>query len=130
MPTDLTDVPGHLLAAFSSGNVDAMRALLAEDMVSYVTNRDGGVDRLAGREDYLARIVAMDLPSADYRTTLTQPPVVVDDGRILLMVEVRAARSGRTLHNYAAHLRRVSDGRVAEWWMVEAKPAESDQFWS
>jgi ketosteroid isomerase-like protein len=72
----------------------------------------------------------MDLPQAQYSVSLTQPPVVVDDGRVLIMVEVRAAKSGRALHNFAAHLLRVTDGRVAEWWMVDAKPAESDEFWS
>jgi hypothetical protein len=72
----------------------------------------------------------MDLPSVDYRVTLTQPPVMVDDGRVMIMVEVRAAKSARTLHNFAAHLLRVADRQIAEWWMVDAKPAESDQFWT
>ena len=62
--------------------------------------------------------------------TLTQPPVVVDDRTVLAMVEVKAAKSGQTLHNFAAHLLRVANDQVAEWWMVEAKPAESDRFWS
>ena len=30
------------------------------------------------------------------------------------------------LHNHASHLFFVRDGRVAEWWMVEALPAERD----
>jgi hypothetical protein len=37
---------------------------------------------------------------------------------------------GRALHNHAAHCLLVRDGRVAEWWMVEALPAESEAFWS
>ena len=127
---DLAVLARGLLTAFSSADLDAMRALLAEDMVSYVTNREGGVDRLVGREEYLSRIVAMDLPRAQYHVTLTQPPVVVDEDTVLVMVEVRAAKSGRTLHNFAAHLLRMAHDQVTEWWMVEAKPAESDQFWS
>src|SRR5207344_455702 len=117
--TDLPVLARNLLTAFSSADLDAMRAILAEAMVSYVTNRDGGVDRLVGREEYLRRIAAMDLPRAQYSVTLTQPPVVVDDGRVLVMVEVRAVKSGRTLHNFAAPLLRVTDDRVAEWWMVD-----------
>ena len=46
------------------------------------------------------------------------------------MVEIRAERGGRTLHNFAALLLRVADGRISEWWMADAKPAESDAFWS
>ena len=47
------------------------------------------------------------------------------------MVEVRARRRGdKTLHNFAAHLLRIVDGRVVEMFMVDAKPAESDAFWA
>ena len=55
---------------------------------------------------------------------------VVDADKVLLMVEVRAERGGRRLHNFAGHLLRIDGGRIAEWWMVDAKPAESDEFWS
>jgi hypothetical protein len=56
---------------------------------------------------------------------------LADGGRVLAMVEVHAERGGRSLHNFAAHLLRLDDaGLIAEWWMVEAKPAESDAFWS
>ena len=127
---DLAVLARRLLAAFSTADLESMRALLAEDMVSYVTNREGGADRLVGREEYLRRIAAMDLPQAQYSVTLTQPPVVVDDRTVLAMVEVKAAKSGQTLHNFAAHLLHVANDQVTEWWMVEAKPAESDRFWS
>jgi ketosteroid isomerase-like protein len=46
------------------------------------------------------------------------------------MVEVQAERNGRRLHNFAAHVLRVDDGRVTQRRMAEAKPAECDQFWS
>ena len=39
-------------------------------------------------------------------------------------------RRGRTLHNHAAFLARVRQGRVTELWMVDALPADSDEFWS
>jgi hypothetical protein len=45
---------------------------------------------------------------------------------VIAMVEVNASRGGRTLHNHAAHCLFVRDGLVAEWWMVEALPAESE----
>lgn len=45
------------------------------------------------------------------------------------MVEVQAERGGRRLHNFAAHLLRLEDGLIAEWWMADAKPEESDEFW-
>lgn len=127
---DAAAVAERLLDAFSAADLEGMRSLLAEDMVALVTNADGGADRVAGRDDYLARVAAMDLPSARFSVELTQPPVAVDAGQVLVMVEIRAQRGGRSLHNFAAHLLRVTGGQITEWRMVEAKPAESDAFWS
>ena len=124
------EVTRRFLAAFSAADFDAMRGLLAPDLVAYVTNADGGVDVVHGRDAYLARVEGMDLPAARFSVELTQPPVETGDGRVLAMVEVHAERGGRTLENYAAHLLRVADDRITEWRMVDAKPAESDAFWA
>jgi ketosteroid isomerase-like protein len=132
----LNDSSGHaattarsFLEAFSAADFDAMRSLLADDLVAYVTNDSGGMDRVEGRDAYLGRLEAMDLPSASFSVELTQDPVVVGGDEVLIMVEVRAERGGRKLHNFAAHLLRMDGGRISEWRMVDAKPAESDEFW-
>jgi hypothetical protein len=46
------------------------------------------------------------------------------------MLEIKAERQGRTLPNLAVLLARTSEGEVVEFWMVDAKPAYSDEFWS
>jgi ketosteroid isomerase-like protein len=115
--------------AFSANDLDTLRQLLTEDVVSYVTNADGGVDEVHGRESYVARIAAMDVPSARLRLDVTQA-VAISPDQVLVMVEVTAARGERTLHNHAAHLLRVRDGKIAQMWMVEALPAYSAEFWS
>jgi ketosteroid isomerase-like protein len=124
------DVATDLLDAFNAGDLDRMRELLDPDLVAWVTNADGEADRIAGRGEYLSRIAAMDLPAAQYRVTLTQSPATVDEHLVLLMVEIRAERDGRQLHNFAAFLLCVDGDRVTEWRMADAKPAESEQFWS
>jgi ketosteroid isomerase-like protein len=116
--------------AFSAGDVDAMRALLAADMTSYITNADGGTDRVEGAGALIARIEAMDLPAADYRVELTQTPVPVPPDKVMAMVEIHAERGERTLHNFAAHLLTIAGNEISEWRMADAKPAESDAFWS
>jgi ketosteroid isomerase-like protein len=124
------DIATDLVEAFNAGDLDRMSDLLAPDLVAWVTNAEGEADRITGRDEYLSRIAAMDLPAARYRVRLTQSPAAIDDHLVLLMVEVRAERDGRRLHNFAAHVLRVDEGRVTEWRMADAKPAESDQFWS
>ena len=127
---DAAEVTRRFLAAFSAADFDAMRELLAPDLTAYVTNAEGGVDVVEGRDPYLARVEAMDLPAASFSVELTQPPVEIGEGQVLAMVEVHAARGDRTLENYAAHLLRVEGGTITEWRMVDAKPAESDAFWA
>ena len=120
----------ELLAAFSAADFERMKAVLAPDLLAYVTNQAGGADEIRGRDAYLGRIEAMDLPAVRFSVALTQSPVIAGDGLVLAMVEVRASKGERRLHNFAAHLMRVAGGAITEWRMVEAKPAESDAFWS
>ena len=120
----------ELLKAFDANDIDGMRALLAPDLVAWVTTSDGGAARVQGREAYLERIEAMHLAEARYSVTLTQKPVSVDEALVLLMVEIRAVRGDRRLHNFAAHLLRFDQDLVSEWRMADAKPAESDRFWA
>ena len=70
-----------------------------------------------------------DLRAAGGRLRVTQV-LPVDEERVMTMVEIRAERGGRDLHNFAAFLAQVGDGRVTKLWMVDALPAYSDEFWS
>jgi ketosteroid isomerase-like protein len=124
---ELEDLARGFFGAYASGDRDAAAALLAEDVVSYVTNADAGVDVVRGRDQYMRRVP--DLRGADGSLEITQV-VAIDDERVLTMVEIRARRGEMKLHNFAAFLARVRDGRIAELWMVDAKPEYSDRFWS
>jgi hypothetical protein len=71
---DLTRLARRFFEAYGNGDLAAVSSALADDVVAYVTNADGGA--------------------------------------------------------FASFLARVRDGRVTKLWMVEAHPAESDEFWS
>jgi ketosteroid isomerase-like protein len=123
----LKQLARELFDAYGQGDLDTMRSLLAEDLVAYITNADAGVDRVHGREGFMSRLP--DLAGAELSTAVTQI-VAIDDERVMTMIEIKAERGDRALHNFAAFLARVSDGQIAELWMVDAKPAYSDEFWS
>jgi ketosteroid isomerase-like protein len=127
---DPKEVATRLLQAFNDGDLDRMRALMDPELVACVTDAAGEAQPVTGADAYLDRIAAMNLPAVSYRVTLTQAPVALEDDLILLMVEVRAERDGRRLHNFAAHVLRVRDEKVTEWRMADAKPGESDRFWA
>jgi ketosteroid isomerase-like protein len=117
----------QLIDAYGAGDLGAMRRLLADDLVAYVTNSEGGADRVEGAEAYLRRVPVV--ADAEYSATVTQVVTPAED-QALGMVEIKAERQGRTLHNHAAFLARVRQDRVTELWMVDALPADSDEFWS
>ena len=127
-PDSAESVARELIEAFCDADTQRMRSVLAPGLRAFITNRDGGVDQ-ADAEEYLRRVAAMDLPSAQLTLAITQM-IAPRPEMVIAMVEVSAARGGRTLHNHAAHCLFLRDGLVAEWWMVEALPAESEAFWS
>jgi len=124
---DLEDLARGFFGAYGRGDRASAAALLADDVVSYVTNADAGVDVVRGRDEYMRRVP--DLRSADGSLEITQV-VAIDDERVLTMVEIRARRAEMELHNFAAFLARVRGGRIAELWMVDARPEYSDRFWA
>jgi hypothetical protein len=116
-----------MIEAYTAGDRDTMASALAVDLVAYVTDADGGVDEVRGAAAYMARVPGGD---ATYSATVTQV-VAPTPAQVLAMVEIRAERKGRTLHNHAGFLARFdADGRIDELWMVDALPAYSDEFWS
>ncbi len=115
-----------LIEAFAAHDEEAMRSALAEDVTAYVTNAQGGVDRLDGRDAYMGRLLALKAPA--FSVGVTQSVAVAPD-QALTMVEIQAERKGRSLHNFSAFLARVESGHVIELLMVEARPAYSDEFW-
>ena len=124
---DPAEVVRSFVDAYDARDRARMRALLSADLVGYVTTADAGVDRVDGAEAYLARLP--DPPDAELSLRVTQSVGVAPD-QALAMVEIRARRGERELHNFGAFLSRVHDGRITEVWMVDALPALSYEFWS
>src|SRR5512142_955621 len=75
-----------------------MRALMRDDLRTYITNREGGVDEV-GADEYIRRVEAMDPPSAEFTVTVTQavaprPDMAIRHGRDQCRPEM-AIRHGR-----------------------------------
>ncbi len=125
--TSALDIARRLFRAYADGDFQAVRSLLADDLTAYVTNAESGVDEVRGADEYMRRLPDLRAAGGSARVTQT---LAVDQHRVMTMVEIQAEREGRRLHNFAAFLADVDDGRVSRLWMVEALPAYSDEFWS
>ena len=127
----MEEVVERFLEAFNSGDFEGIRGVLDDSLVAFVTTEDGDQAVVHGAEAYVDSLRDM-LTSAPtrYSVEFTQQPVPVDDDRMLMMLEIRASRGGRTLHNYSAQLVRFTGDRISEIRMTDAKPRESAQFWA
>jgi hypothetical protein len=124
---DVTDVVRAFVDAYAAKDHDRMRALVADGIDAHITSAAGGVDDVRGADAFLARFP--DLDDAELTLTVTQA-VAVEPDRVLALVRVEARRGDATLHNVGGFLVRVAEGRMADFWMVDALPAESAEFWS
>src|SRR6476646_4883347 len=94
----ISDLARRLFDAYGRGDLDAMRATLADDMVAHITNASGGTDRVEGVGGFMSRLP--DLSGASLSTSVTQV-AEVDDERVMTMIEIKATRKGKDLHNFA-----------------------------
>lgn len=124
-----TEIVRSFIEAFNDGDLPAMAECLAEDLVADVTQSDGSTRQVNGRNAYMGLIEQLDIPTVRPKLSITQI-AVINVEQVMLMIEVRASRKGRKLHNFAAYLITVQNQKMQQIWMVEALPAESDAFWS
>lgn len=124
------DFARRFVAAMEASDMATIAASFDPDVRAYITNAQGGTDLVEGAEALTPRFPDFADMADSFRATVTQAHEI-DDATVLFMVEIRAERKGRSLHNFAGiYLRLSADGRMAEYRMVEALPAESDAFWS
>lgn len=126
--TDPETTARRFIEAFDNADLEKMAACLDDDVVAGITQRDAGTLEHHGRAAYMANVEALDIATVRPRVRMTQIVSVTDD-QVLFMVEVKATRKGRKLHNHASFLMTITDGRIRRIWMVEALPEESDTFW-
>lgn len=113
---------------FELADYDNMRKILSKEIKSYVTNAEGGVNLIVGSEELIKNLSYMDVKIVKPKLNITQI-AVVDRIQVMFMVEIKAKRQGKELHNFATFLLNIKDGLIYEMRMVEALPEYSDEFW-
>lgn len=123
-----SEIVSNFFNAIAAADRDRIIGYLDENLIGYITQADGSAARIEGRDSYMTSIDSLDIATVRPRLTITQIAEVTPD-QIMVMAEIEAERKGRALHNFAAYLMTITDGRISRIHMVEARPAESDAFW-
>jgi uncharacterized protein len=114
-------------AAFADGDLDSIRALLAEDIVWH----NGGANQLAG--EYTGRDEVFDLfgqlmEVTDGTFRLDVHDILANDMHGIVLVTVHAEREGRTLAMHEVHIWHLEQGQAEEFWSFAEDVAEMDDF--
>jgi ketosteroid isomerase-like protein len=119
-----------LFASFRSGDVAAISAHLADDVVWRFPGRKGQIaGEHRGRDgvfSFLARV--MQLTSGTFQ--LDFEGVVADDRWAVAMFRGHGQRDGKTLDNPTCLKMRLEGGKVAEVWEFVWNLYEVDEFWA
>ena len=115
----------RFVAAMETSDMGTIAASFDPAVRAYITNAAGGTDLVELSEALSRRFPDFAAMADDFRASVTQVHELNPD-LVLFMVEIRAERKGKSLHNFAGILIRLSDdGRMSEYHMVEALPEEA-----
>ena len=121
---------GRWFLSQARGDPEAVRALLADDVVWHVPGRNlvskdyRGPDEVIG---FLARV--RELSGGSARPQLLS--VLANDAYTVALVRMFAERKGRKLDgSFQAWAYRIVDGKIAEFWFLVEDRYDVDAFWS
>lgn len=114
-------------AAFAKGDFAVLNDLFTEDLLWH----EPGQNQLAG--DYRGRDAVygffgrlMEVTEGSFH--LEVQTVFADDERGVALVVSTASRGGRSVEVYDAHIFRLRDGKVVEFWNASTDPYAYDEL--
>lgn len=114
---------------FAAGDRDGVAALLSENLIAYITQADASVKASHGRDAYADQVTWLDPVGANLQMDIPQI-LTIEPGLVMAMIKIQASRFGNSINNFTGQLLRFdNEGLIDRIWMVEAEPAESDEFW-
>ena len=117
-------------AAFGKGDMAAVDALFADDIVWHVAGRNPLSGEHRGKDEVFGRFFAGLAERSGGSFAITVDFLVADDEHAVAMVRHQASHNGRTLSTREIDTYRIRDGRVVEAWSASFDPYENDEFWA
>lgn len=118
----------NFIDAYSQQDSDKIKPFLADNIVAYIANKPGQLDKVVGQQQFIDRHQQM--KTSGVKLQLTVPQIItINAGKVMVMMNVEAEREVEKMHNHAAYLLIAIDSKLSELWMVDALPQYSDHFW-
>ncbi|MGY1711192.1 nuclear transport factor 2 family protein [Geodermatophilus sp. SYSU D00758] len=115
--------------AFAKGDLAAMPQYWADDIRWHSPGRNAVAGTYEGASqvfELFGRLVEL-----TGGTLRVEPQAVfADDTHAVALVHLTGHRDGRTLDLLDAHVMRMADGRVTEFWAAPTDPVAMDEFWA
>lgn len=115
--------------AFGTGDMAALDALFADDVVWHVSGRSSMAGDFKGKQQVFAQFgLLMERTGGTFALELHD--IIGGDGHTVALATATANREGRQLNARNVDIFHVVDGRVTEMWSGTLDPYEADEFWA
>ncbi len=115
--------------AFGKGDLDAVMAILDENIAYHVSGRSAVSGDYKGHQEVLGFFAKIfELSGGTFRLELHD--VLANDEHAAVMSRATAQREGKSLDSLQCHLWHVKDGKATEFWGLAVDPYAADEFWA
>jgi ketosteroid isomerase-like protein len=116
--------------AFSSGDMDTLGQVLAQDVVYHVPGRSPLAGDYRGQEEVIGRFFAriFDLTGGTFQIEFHD--AVANDEHAISLFTARGQRDGRTLNQRSTLVFHARDGKLVEAWLFVDDQYALDAFFS
>jgi uncharacterized protein len=114
--------------AFSTGDLETLGELFADDIVWHVGGRSQLAGDYRGKQEvfgFFGKLV--ELSGGTFRVELHD--VLANDEHAIALQKATGEREGRTLDDNAVGVYHTRDGKVTESWLHPGDPYAVDEFW-
>jgi uncharacterized protein len=116
-------------AAYSSGDMDTINELFADDLVWHVAGRSPLAGDYTGKEQVFGFFATLQEMSEGTSKVEVHDLLANDEHAVALVIE-SATRGGRSHEGNATHIFHLRDGQVTEFWDAQTDQYAADDFWS
>ena len=123
------DVFKRAYAAFTTGDMDKLAEVFAEDVIWHATGNNPTSGDFHGRDAAFASFAKVfELSGGTYKPELHD--VVANDEHTVALLHTTATRDGKTLDGLEILVLHINDGKISEAWEAWYDEATWNDFWS